>query len=249
MFSKLHERLGTAGLVVAIVALVVALGGTAFAAKKFITKQEAIKIAKKYAGKNGAPGATGPQGPAGSAGKDGAGGAPGKEGPQGKEGPEGEEGPPGQDGSPWVAGGTLPSGQTETGMWSLSGTYGAGQGGLVSISFPIPLAAELSGTTEPEQNGVHAVTTTGEEFNAVEGAFEPSVKCQGPAAAPKALAGNLCVYMIESTFPAPFGTLPQIKKGGTGASEGATVAGAVLQFINLAETKARAAGSFAVTAP
>src|SRR3954470_13970370 len=100
MLKRIHDKLGTAGLVVAVVALVVALTGTAFAAKKFITKQEAIKIAKKYAGKNGAPGAQGSKGDTG---------ASGAQGPKGDQGGKGEEGPPGPTET------LLPIGKTEIG--------------------------------------------------------------------------------------------------------------------------------------
>jgi hypothetical protein len=103
MFSKLHERLGTAGLVVAVVALVVALAGTALAAIPGLNskqKQQVTAIAKKYAGKEG------PQGPAGSPGLAGSAGSEGKQGPEGKRGPTGEEGAqglPGKNGSGVVA--------------------------------------------------------------------------------------------------------------------------------------------------
>jgi hypothetical protein len=85
----IREPFGTAGLIVACIALVLALTGAAFAAKGALTgkqKKEVEKIAKKFAGKPGAPGAAGPQGPAGAAG------APGKEGPQGEPGQPGANG-------------------------------------------------------------------------------------------------------------------------------------------------------------
>ena len=72
MFSRMHNKLGTAGLLVAIVALVFAMVGGAYAAKGALTgkqKKEVEKIAKKYAGK---PGAQGPQGAAGLVGPKGA---------------------------------------------------------------------------------------------------------------------------------------------------------------------------------
>lgn len=171
MFSKLHERLGTAGLAVAIVALVAALAGTAVAASGGLSgkqKKEVEKIAKKYAGKNGA---AGPAGPAGSAGAAGAAGKDGKNGTNGTNGqsvtvnsytgPEcaespGEEGAEftngsgtgfacnGKEGSPWTAGGTLPSNKTETGSWSTLGVLVGGPAATsVPISFNIPLAQEL----------------------------------------------------------------------------------------------------------
>jgi Collagen triple helix repeat (20 copies) len=95
MFSKLHERLGTAGLVIAVVALVAALAGTAFAAVGLSgqQKKEVKKIAKQFAGK---PGATGPQGPVGTVGPQG---ATGKDGANGKDGQNGAPGAPGAPGA------------------------------------------------------------------------------------------------------------------------------------------------------
>jgi hypothetical protein len=88
MISKLHNRLGTAGFVIAIIALIAALTGTAFAAGALTGKQkkEVEKIAKKYAGKNGAPGVTGPAGPKGDAGAKGDAGPGGAAGAAGKDG-------------------------------------------------------------------------------------------------------------------------------------------------------------------
>ena len=93
----IREPFGTAGLVVACVALIAALGGTALAAAKLNStqKKEVEKIAKKYAGKPGAPGATGPagaQGAAGAAGKDGTNGTNGKDGTNGTNGTNGSPG-------------------------------------------------------------------------------------------------------------------------------------------------------------
>src|SRR3954451_2688484 len=87
----LHDQLGTAGLILAIIALVIALAGSAFAAQSFVTKKQAIKIAKKYAGKRGAPGAPGAAGP---------GGPQGPPGPAGATGTQGGPGAPGSPGAP-----------------------------------------------------------------------------------------------------------------------------------------------------
>jgi len=90
----IREPFGTAGLVVACVALILALTGAAFAAAGLTGKQkkEVEKIAKKFAGKPGAPGATGAQGPAGANGKDGAQGEKGATGNTGAAGPAGSAG-------------------------------------------------------------------------------------------------------------------------------------------------------------
>jgi hypothetical protein len=89
MKRRLKEPFGKAGLTVAVIALVMALIGGAYAAGGLTKSQEkqVKKIAKKYAGKPGAAGATGPAGAAG----------PG--GPAGKEGAQGEQGVPGAPGA------------------------------------------------------------------------------------------------------------------------------------------------------
>ena len=89
MFRRFRERFGTAGLVVGVIALVLAVGGTALAASGALTgkqKKEVEKIAKKYAGAPGATGPAGPQGIAGANGKDGASGANGTNGQAGAAG-------------------------------------------------------------------------------------------------------------------------------------------------------------------
>jgi len=88
----IREPFGTAGLVVACVALVLALTGAAFAATGLNGKQkkEVEKIAKKFAGKPGAPGAAGPAGPAGPKGDTGAAGSNGTNGTNGSPGATGK---------------------------------------------------------------------------------------------------------------------------------------------------------------
>jgi collagen triple helix repeat protein len=145
----IREPFGTAGLVVACIALIAALGGTAIAAGKLTSKQkkEVEKIAKKFAGKPGAPGAQGPAGPQGAAGANGKDGAAGQNGTNGTNGTNGASvsaqelgagdpncpaggsefkvgsGTPSYvcNGSPWPGGGLLPSGETETGTWAAAG--------------------------------------------------------------------------------------------------------------------------------
>jgi hypothetical protein len=110
MLSKLHERLGTAGFVVAIVALIAALGGTAIAAAGLNSteKKEVKKIAKKFAGKPGANGAPGAPGPAGSAGLAGPKGDKGDTGSAGANGADGDPGKNGKDGNSVVIGTPTP---------------------------------------------------------------------------------------------------------------------------------------------
>jgi len=89
--------------VVATLALVFAMGGSAVAASHYLItskKQISPKALREIAaaGKTGPAGATGPQGPAGS----GATGNTGPEGPPGPEGKQGPEGPKGVTGGPAV---------------------------------------------------------------------------------------------------------------------------------------------------
>src|SRR5215218_1644524 len=138
MIHRIQRRLGTAGLVVAILALVIALAGTAFAAKGVFTKKQEkqiVKIAKKYAGQQGPQGLKGDAGPAGL------------KGDTGDRGPEGQEGPKGKEGSPWSAGGTLPSEE------SLSGHWAAGVSSFIAsfegISFALPLESAPTAVVVP----------------------------------------------------------------------------------------------------
>jgi hypothetical protein len=93
--------------VVATLALVFAMSGSAIAAKHYLinsTKQINPKVIKKLKGNTGKPGLNGAAGPRGQVG------AQGKEGPLGKEGPRGNEGPAGLS-----ALSSLPSGRSESG--------------------------------------------------------------------------------------------------------------------------------------
>jgi len=171
MVGRIRNRFGAAGLVVAILALIVALAGTAVAAKSVFTKKQEkqiIKIAKQYAGKNGKDGATGPAGSQGPAGAKGDTGAPGPEGP---EGPQGE---PGEDGSPWTVGGVLPSKESLYGHWAAF----ASELSLSDISFGLKLASKPTAVVVP--------------------AGETKPGCSGDDAEPTADPGKLCVYVTEA---------------------------------------------------
>ncbi len=148
MFSRIRKRFTFVNVMMTL-ALVFAMTGGAYAAKKYLitsTKQISPKVLKQLKGKNGkngAPGATGaqgPQGPAGVAGKDG---ANGKDGAS-VTGPEGPEGKEGKEGSPWTAGGKLPSEKSETGSWIVRTNTEEDNGqSQTAISFPIPLKSAL----------------------------------------------------------------------------------------------------------
>jgi hypothetical protein len=198
MFSMIRKRLTYANVTVTL-ALVFAMSGGAYAANKYLitsTKQIKPTILKTLQGKTGAAGPQGPAGPAGPQGPAGTPGTPGTKGetgPEGKQGPEGKEGKEGKqgavgkegkqglegkEGSPWVAGGTLPSGQTETGTWSY-GAVGTGTGFIrMPISFPIRLTAKT------EAHFMPLGSTSTEE-------------CPGTVENPQAKSGNLCIYAQE----------------------------------------------------
>jgi collagen triple helix repeat protein len=171
--GALKDRVGGAGLVVAVFALIAAVAGGAVAAGGLTSQQEkqVKKIAKKFAGKPGKPGAAGPAGPVGTSGPAGAKGDKGDPGSSGANGKsvvtselEPEEGGCQEggtelvvegsgnpeavcNGEPWTAGGTLPAGATLTGAWKF---FSAESEAFVeqlweTISFPIPLEAPLDG--------------------------------------------------------------------------------------------------------
>lgn len=195
MLHRFRERFGTAGLVVSIVALVLAVGGTALAASGALTakqKKEVKKIAKSFQG----TGPAGPIGPAGPQGPQGAPGAPGKDGAAGPAGPAGATGPTGPAGTNGTNGTfstePLPKGQTLTGVWAISGEIGAWQ--LATISFPIRLATAPTADVQLEPSGPGSEIGFITKSESVEPDFEFSTHCPGTAAEPKAAEGYLCVY-------------------------------------------------------
>ena len=165
---------------------------------------QALRAGLTERGKAGAPGpagpagaagvgAAGPQGPAGPAGATGATGETGATGATGKEGVPGKAGKAGE---PWTAGGTLPSGKTETGVWALS-SGAAVSGQQAQISFPIPLAEQLTwgeGKPGEPEDEVHYINPSGKEVTTtnVEVASHPD--CPGTVSKPEATPDNLCVY-------------------------------------------------------
>jgi hypothetical protein len=250
MFERIHQKLGTAGFIISIVALVAALGGGAYAATSNSGKATASAKQGKQ-GKQGKPGKTGPAGPQGPA---------GPAGPAGAPGAKGDAGSPGANGTsvttesftgakaPCTAGGvtvkaasgnanvcngktgfteTLPGEKTETGAWSLGVT--AASDSLpkrVTLSFAIPLAAPIA------EEQLHYI------------AFEeaaPTGCSGGTAEDPKADPGNLCIYEGGES---PFRFL-SINNPGTEAP-GAGTTGAILQLEGPGTSSAL--GTFAVTA-
>ncbi|HEV7586119.1 MAG TPA: hypothetical protein VGO14_10100 [Solirubrobacteraceae bacterium] len=207
-------------LVISVIALIVALGGSAVAAGYVITStnQIAPSVLKKLKGNRGAKGAQG---------KIGATGAQGAAGPQGATGAPGAQGVQGVQGVPGPFPGVLPAGKTLRGTFAVRGTaVNAGEESIGAISFGFTLAS--------------APTPHYIDFGAV-----PPAECPGTAAAPQATAGNLCIYesaVANSTVRGEFDTVggsnDVTTTFGAGGYTDATVAGFY-----------RTRGSWAVTSP
>lgn len=257
MLSRVHNKLGTAGLVVAIVALVAALTGVAFAAAGLNSKQkkEVKTIAKQFAGK---PGATGPAGPAGPQGPK------GDQGAQGNEGPEGEPGPPGAPGNPGEAGMCsaaepeckLASGGTLTGIWSASG--GKSDNADAVISFPVRVSPAPTAVYPGELAGISPIGYKLENGQAKVFGPKPApgnlteanedkaaylAACPGNFAAPKSTTGILCIYPESALGHGEIGQFPW---NAVTRDEAAHEFGIVIPFF-LEEVPGYIRGSWSVT--
>lgn len=149
MFQRIHEKLGTAGFVIAIVALIAALSGGAYAASGGLSgkqKKEVEKIAKKYAGKPGANGSNGTNGSSG---------AKGDKGDQGSQGAQGAQGSPGGNGAPGAKGTSVTGtpiaeggacGDQEGVLYTLSGTSTPICNGETGFTETLPPGEEETGT-------------------------------------------------------------------------------------------------------
>jgi hypothetical protein len=236
MFGKLRKRVSYANVAMTF-ALVFAMTGGAWAANKFVitsTKQIKPSILKQLQGKTGPAGLAGKDGTAGPAGKDGLNGAngkdglngaDGKEGAQGKEGKEGKQGLEGKEGSPWTAGGTLPSGKTETGAWTA--TVGAEGAAFGEAPFPIPLAAATVPAT---------VVLSGTGTGGCEG---------GTGAKPTAKPGNFCAYVTEE----PLGSVSVEGAVGAGTKVGGEASSTGAVILITGKPGFIVYGTYAVTAP
>jgi hypothetical protein len=225
--TRLREPFGKAGLTVAIIALVMALVGGAYAAGGLTKSQEkqVTKIAKKYAGKPGAPGgagANGKDGTNGTNGKDGTAGAAGQDGTDGKsvavsaysgeecEEAEGEEGAEFTDGTD-IAYACNGQPGTEGSPWTLGGTLppsatetGVYGGPTASANLGIEQALDNGKQTSFPVSFTVPVSPvpTFAYVPGVAGGFgsDPAAGCPGVTAAgiPQAGSGKFCVYGFAS---------------------------------------------------
>jgi hypothetical protein len=183
----------------AAVALFLALGGTAFAAQKYVVSSSKQVKNSSLTGadvKNGSltakdlakgtllQGPAGRQGPAGS---------PGATGPKGDVGAKGEAGPKGDrgaDGAPGARGGTtgdvIPSGTTVAGVFDVFHQSGSPSGGSTTVQLP----------------GVAPTPLTSADVNSKLSAYanDGDSSCTGSYDAPTAPAGKVCLYLYSRAF-------------------------------------------------
>jgi hypothetical protein len=207
MLKAIRRRCNATG-VVAVLALVLAMSGGAFAAGRYLitsTKQIKPSVLKSLQGKAGPAGAAGAQGPAGAT------------GPTGPQGPKGDTGVAGANGTSVInveskgkigsckEGGsefksasgttfacngekgttgfteTLPAGKTERGEWQ---AYAPSAKADATVSFVIPL------TRAPTVHYIKMAT----ESNGVPAFPTPPAGCTGNVEEPGAEPGNLCIF-------------------------------------------------------
>lgn len=254
------KRLSYANVAMTL-ALVFAMTGGAYAAKKYLitsTKQISPSVLKSLQGKTGHAGTAGAQGPQGPQGPAGSTGAKGETGPEGKPGKDGKDGKEGLKGDTGEAGMCskgnleckLSSGTTLTGAW---GTSGEGTS-LVQISFPLRVSPaptvliprEQLGFTyafvlkdgSAEVYGPHSNPETLEQFEEDVSAYNAA--CPGNVGEPKAAPGFLCIYegKLEGSITNPTENASK--------AEEANEFGLVLPFVVGSKSSLR--GSWAVTA-
>ncbi len=195
MFSAIRRRLHLSpATVIAGLALVFAMSGGAYAAKKYLitsTKQISPSVLKQLQGKAGAPGAAGAQGAQGPAGPVGAGGAKGETGAAGKEGKQGEPGKAGKDGA---NGKSVEAAPIATGEPACKGQGGAeytveGSGTASEIcngkeGEPWHLGGLPKGATETGVWAFNANETSGEHVNAEQDWVMVPISFSVPLSAP-----------------------------------------------------------------
>jgi Collagen triple helix repeat (20 copies) len=223
MLSRLRNQIGTAGLIVAIVALVAALGGGAYAAAGSGGGGKATASAKGKPGPKGPKGAAGPAGPAGAVGPAGPAGAKGDTGSAGSNGLPGNPGTAGKS----VAVGTLNPGQggcaeggTSVEVASEPATKKsvcngeAGEDGETGFTETLPAGKTETGTwivqgtketafspgpaffllISPISFNIPLAAPIAEGNARFQGEAGFAADCPGSFSAPSATSGHLCVY-------------------------------------------------------
>jgi hypothetical protein len=249
---RLKEPFGKAGLTVAVVALVFAMLGGAYAANNL-----GATASKAKAGKPGPRGKTGPAGPQGPA------------GPAGLAGPKGDTGTAGGNGAPGANGKSVTVSEIEEGEpeceergGALVKQEGAPTGVQVCTgeegSEGSPWTANGTLPKGSTETGVWATSATAKKrataavsFNIplasvvdqeiIEAGGPPTTNCPGTAEDPKAIEGFFCAYVSE--LPVPNTTVTPGEAGGGGLT------GFLLRiFTTELSLEEEAYGSWAVTA-
>ncbi|HWI97051.1 MAG TPA: hypothetical protein VNS60_13380 [Solirubrobacterales bacterium] len=266
MFKRLKQRLEASGpgLTVAVIAMVLALTGGAFAAAGKLTgpqKKEVEKIAKKVA-KPGKPGAPGPAGKDGTNGTNGAKGDKGDNGTNGTNGTNGKSAvvTPEPEGENCEKGGVAVevSGEPATkkfvcngqegSPWTVDGTLPPEKTETGAWAFT-GTTADTNGIRVPISFPIHLSGGLEETAVHFQGESEFGVHCPGIVAVPEADPGQLCVYVNNADeFPVTGTTVVGIFKLDNPEEPGASRAGAILRFVP-PTAAAAGGGSFAVTAP
>jgi hypothetical protein len=225
-------RMPSPALVIALIALFIAMGGTGYAASQSTATVAASATAKikkvnsrvsrvarllntvraQIASISLTPG---PQGPAG---------------PRGERGERGEKGEKGDKGEPGPITGTLPSGVTLRGTFALRQELpAAGREGQTQIAFGFSLSAA------PTPHYIAFGTA-------------PPAECPGTPTDPKANPGHLCIY--EGAAPINSTNRGEFDPSSPGGTENvATTYGAGVFMDATAAGDTRIRGSWAVTAP
>jgi hypothetical protein len=219
---RIFSRRPSPAVVISLIALFVALGGTSFAAVTLVGKnsvgspqvingsllkkdlnKKTIAALKGNRGAQGPAGAAGPAGPAGATGPAGAAGTPGTPGAPGAAGATGPAGPFPD---------TLPAGKTVRGsFYALATAAAGGNWANDSVSFVWPLAAA------PSPHYIRAGDA-------------PPAQCPGTFSNPQAAPGHYCVYEQAADNASASRGIDTLTKFGSGIFVGAAAAGQVLTY-------------------
>lgn len=255
MFSAIRRRFSYANVALTL-ALVFAMSGGAYAAKRYLitsTKQLSPSVLKALEGKSGIPGAPGTVGPAGPA---------GSAGPAGQIGPAGPAGPGGSNGSNGTSvtskalttsdagcnkeGGaeftaaegkkTLVCNGKEGSPWTAGGTLPKnasekGEWNVVGVGpalgSAISFAIPLAAALDEAHT--HFIGESEGEGESKQAAAITSHECEGNYEAPKAASGQFCVFVkTSSPVEIGIGSVPVTTLGS--AQAGADPMGAQLLF-------------------
>lgn len=267
MLHRFRQHFGTAGLVVAIVALIAALGGGAYAATGG-GDDATVSASQGKRGKPGPPGKRGKPGPAGPAGPQGPAG-PG--GPAGPAGLKGDPGAAGQDGTDGADGASVEVGTPTVGECPQGGAtvQVAGQpatkkpvcnglnGGSSETLAPgkttkgtwwfqgnggVTQAAPISFPVPLSAADAAAITDVHYWTES-----SPDPECTGSLKEPKAEPGVLCIYVSPESTTIPNGEYQpdfetEVSSGGVGTT-------GILLYYESNSNALFEGGSFAVTAP